>query len=176
MTTPVATRRVSNTLIEVLPVLRRYACAVSGSVERGDEWVRVCAEIVLRQPELVAREPDGKLAMFALFHRLREPLVGGEEEAAGMDSDSGRMDRALAGLPPRHRQMLILAALEEFSIGEAADILALDRAGAEKCFNEARTEIRRRLRDGAGRRASQRRLAGGPAARGAAGRAHSAHR
>ena len=52
-----------------IPRLRRYARAVTGSQERGDEWVRLCAEVAVRQPELVANAEDTKLGIFALFHR-----------------------------------------------------------------------------------------------------------
>src|SRR3954451_16105197 len=75
------TRALSEAITRTLPFLRRYARAVTGSQERGDEWVRLCAEVAVRQPELVANAEDTKLGIFALFHRLRQPFGGLEERA-----------------------------------------------------------------------------------------------
>ena len=44
----------SEAITRTLPFLRRYARAVTGSQERGDEWVRLCAEVAMQQPELIA--------------------------------------------------------------------------------------------------------------------------
>ena len=61
----------SEAITRTLPFLRRYARAVTGSQKRGDEWVRLCAEVVMRQPDLITKIEDTKLGVFTLFHRLR---------------------------------------------------------------------------------------------------------
>ncbi|HEY6715959.1 MAG TPA: hypothetical protein VI232_06405, partial [Reyranella sp.] len=85
-----ATDKMSEAITRTLPFLRRYARAVTGSQKRGDEWVRLCAEVVMRQPDLITKVEDTKLGVFALFHRLRQPF-GNLEEGAGEDSVSGRL-------------------------------------------------------------------------------------
>src|SRR5260221_14006404 len=85
-----ATKKVSEAITRTLPFLRRYARAVTGSQKRGDEWVRLCAEVAVQQPELIARADDTKLGVFTLFHRLRQPF-GNLEEGAGDNSVSGRL-------------------------------------------------------------------------------------
>ena len=52
------TNKVSEAISRALPFLRRYARAVTGSQKRGDEWVRLCAEVVLQQPDLIAKTED----------------------------------------------------------------------------------------------------------------------
>jgi len=41
-------KKLSEAITKTLPFLRRYARAVTGSQQRGDEWVRLCAEVAVR--------------------------------------------------------------------------------------------------------------------------------
>ena len=66
-----ANKKLSEAITKTLPFLRRYARAVTGSQQRGDEWVRLCAEVAVRQPDLIEGADDTKLGVFALFHRLQ---------------------------------------------------------------------------------------------------------
>ena len=56
-----ATNKMSEAITRTLPFLRRYARAVTGSQKRGDEWVRLCAEVAVQQPDLIAQADDTKL-------------------------------------------------------------------------------------------------------------------
>ena len=48
---PASNKKLSEAITKTLPFLRRYARAVTGSQQRGDEWVRLCAEVAVRQPQ-----------------------------------------------------------------------------------------------------------------------------
>ena len=150
MSARLAKKDLSDTITETLPFLRRYARAATGSQERGDEWVRLCAEVAMQQPELIAQAADTRLGVFALFHKLREPFASLEESQVASDSVSDYLQDSLTEMQPLQRQMLLLSALEGFSVAEAAHILAIDVASAERCLREAREEMRRRLRSEAG--------------------------
>ena len=76
---PASNKKLSEAITKTLPFLRRYARAVTGSQQRGDEWVRLCAEVAVRQPELIEGAEDTKLGVFALFHRLQQPFGGLEQ-------------------------------------------------------------------------------------------------
>src|SRR5882762_1113850 len=115
----------SEAITRTLPFLRRYARAVTGSQKRGDEWVRLCAEVVMRQPDLITKVEDTKLGVFALFHRLRQPF-GNLEEGAGADSVSGRLKESLTDMAPLQRQVLLLTVLEGFTVADAGRILGID--------------------------------------------------
>lgn len=137
-----ATKNMSEAISRTLPFLRRYARAVTGSQERGDEWVRLCAEVVLEQPELLAKAEDTKLGVFALFHRLQQPF-GSLEETGGTNSVSARLKESLTDMAPLQRQVLLLTVLEGFSVPEAAAILDIDVEVAERSLDDARTELQR---------------------------------
>lgn len=135
----------SEAISATLPFLRRYARALTGSQQRGDEWVRLCAEVVLQQRDLVTEESDTKLGVFKLFHRLRLPFGSLEEkesdaEAAGV---SGRLKETLTDLVPMQRQMLLLTVLEGFTVEDAAEILGITIEAAESALRQAREELQR---------------------------------
>jgi len=132
----------SEAITRTLPFLRRYARAVTGSQQRGDEWVRLCAEVAVRQPDLIAEAGDTKLGVFALFHRLQQPFGGLEERGEGA-SVSGRLKDSLTEMAPLQRQVLLLTVLEGFTIGDAAHILGIDVDAAERSLQEARRELQR---------------------------------
>ncbi|MBN9538614.1 MAG: response regulator [Reyranella sp.] len=132
----------SEAITRTLPFLRRYARAVTGSQQQGDEWVRLCAEVAVRQPDLIAEAEDTKVGVFALFHRLRQPF-GSIEAAADGGSVSGRLKESLTDMAPLQRQVLLLTVLEGFTVGDAAHILGVDINAAERSLEEARRELQR---------------------------------
>ena len=138
-----ASKKMSEAISRTLPFLRRYARAVTGSQQQGDEWVRLCAEVAVRQPELVADAADTKLGVFALFHRLRQPFGNIEAGASGGESVRGRLKESLTDMAPMQRQVLLLTVLEGFTVADAAHILGVDIDTAERSLDEARRELQR---------------------------------
>ena len=137
------TKKLSESITRTLPFLRRYARAVSGSQQRGDEWVRLCAEVAVRQPELIAKAADTKLGVFKLFHSLQQPFGGLEQRPSDAESVSGRLKESLTDMAPLQRQVLLLTVLEGFTVGDAAEILGIDIERAARGLEEARQELRR---------------------------------
>jgi CheY-like chemotaxis protein len=131
-----------DTVTATLPFLRRYARALTGSQKRGDEWVRLCAE-VLREEPVEAAEYDTKQKIFGLFYRLRQPFDVLEERELAADGVPGRLKAQLSEIPLLQRQMLLLTALEGFSVEDAASIVNVSRPAAESALAEARNELRR---------------------------------
>ena len=136
-------KNLSESITRTLPFLRRYARAVSGSQKRGDEWVRLCAEVAVEQPELIAKTADTKLGVFKLFHSLQQPFGRLDQAGSGGDSVSGRLKESLTDMAPLPRQVLLLTVLEGFTVGDAAEILGIDIDAAENSLKEARDELRR---------------------------------
>ncbi len=135
-------KKLSEAISSTLPFLRRYARAVTGSQKQGDEWVRLCAEVILRQPEVVGEAPNTKLGIFALFHRLRQPF-GGLDAGGESGSVSGRLKESLTEMAPQQRQVLLLTVLEGFTVADAAHILGINVEAAERSLQEARKELQR---------------------------------
>lgn len=139
-TTP---NKMSEAITRTLPFLRRYARAVTGSQQQGDEWVRLCAEVAVRQPDLIAQAEDTKLGVFTLFHRLRQPFGQLDAPAADGEGVSGRLKESLTDMAPLQRQVLLLTVLEGFTVGDAAHILGVGIDVAERSLEEARQELQR---------------------------------
>ena len=119
-----------------LPLLRRYARALTGSQRLGDGAVREVLEALLVAPdEFVAVRPV-RIELYHVFHRLWQ---------LGMDlNQTGTGDGLVAGLPMRSRQALLLTAVEGFSMQEAAfitgrsaDEISADIASARQSITES---------------------------------------
>lgn len=131
-------------IVRHLPYVRRYARALLGSQERGDRYVRVCLETLLAEPERandLVKSVSPRLSLFGLFHEVHD-RVG---EAIGLRGDeagpSDPLERGVQGLPPQQRQMLLLTALEGFSVEDSAQILGIDEAEALDLLHTARREL-----------------------------------
>jgi DNA-directed RNA polymerase specialized sigma24 family protein len=135
-----ATNRISEAISRALPFLRRYARAVTGSQKRGDEWVRLCAEVAMQQPDLIANTEDTKRGVFTLFHRLQQPF-GSLDEPTAENSVSGRLKESLTDMAPLQRQVLLLTVLEGFTVADAATILGIETEAAERSLEAARREL-----------------------------------
>lgn len=131
-----------NEIVKVVPFLRRYARALTGSQTRGDDYVRLCLETILAEPTRM-EGGDAKLHLFKAFHDGWR-AVGGD--AGGLD-DLARVSgarsnaRGLAALPPLERQILLLFCLEEFDIAEAADIVGIPVEEAAALLERARRDV-----------------------------------
>ena len=139
------TTGLSEQLLATLPYLRRYARALTGSQSHGDQWVRLCVEVLLQQPELMSGGPSSKVDIFALFHRLQRPFRALEPgtDAGAADSPPDRLKAQIQEIPDTQRKVLLLTALEGFSVEEAGHILGITGEQAEQALRQAREELRR---------------------------------
>jgi CheY-like chemotaxis protein/DNA-directed RNA polymerase specialized sigma24 family protein len=136
----------TNPLIGILPYLRRYARALTGSQERGDRYVRQFLEIVIQDASLLKNAGDLKLNAFAIFHKIRQGLD--TDLPRGGATDAGpdpTMERRIAKLPELHREILLLVSLEGFSITQAAQIVAISADEAREKLMKARLELQREV-------------------------------
>lgn len=128
----------------ILPYLRRYARALTGSQQQGDQWVRMCVEILLQQPELLVSKATTAADIFTIFHRLQLPFSTLDPEKPAEATDApARLKTHLTDIPQRQRQALLLTVLEGFSIDEVAGILGIGVDDAEADLKQARDELER---------------------------------
>ncbi|MCW5746314.1 MAG: response regulator [Alphaproteobacteria bacterium] len=136
----------SEQLMAVLPYLRRYARALTGSQTYGDQWVRQCVEVLMQQPALLSGDASSKADVFALFHKLQQPF-GALDKSDDHDDDptatSDRLTARIRWIPDTQRKILLLTVLEGFSIGDVAHILDISVEQAELELRAAREEIKR---------------------------------
>jgi CheY-like chemotaxis protein len=104
-------------LLRALPYARRFARAVTGDRDSGDALVAQVLGAPL--PELPAR-----LALYAAI------------------AQAGPPPSAQPGLPPVQRQLLLLTALEDLSLPDAARVLDLTEQDAAAQVEAARTALR----------------------------------
>src|SRR4030095_9783215 len=89
-----------------LPYLRRYARALTGAQERGDPYIRVCLEVLLKEPHRIVLDRDVRVQIYSLFHEIWMPLAESEREARSENSASQlqrSVDAKLEPLAPAER-------------------------------------------------------------------------
>jgi DNA-directed RNA polymerase specialized sigma24 family protein/CheY-like chemotaxis protein len=130
-----------------LPILRRYARALSGSQKSGDAYVRICLETLLAEPQRFDTDLPAKTALFQLFHRVWDAI--GQEPAGEATSESRALkaaDEHLRALTPKSRQVILLTSLEGFPVSEVASILDIDESEVESLLAEAEDELQKAMR------------------------------
>lgn len=136
----------SSPLIGVLPYLRRYARALTGSQDRGDRYVRQFLEVVLQDNSLLDDGPNLKLRAFSVFRKIRAGLdVDSSRPEAVESSADPSMELRLAKLPSTFREILLLVSLEGFSVAEAAQIVGVTPQVARESLIKARLELQREV-------------------------------
>ena len=127
-------------IVKFLPYLRRYARALLGSQDRGDEYVRVCLEAYLAESERIDPSSNVRLELFALFHEVWSLVDETFPEAVPDVSDS-KVLQGVGRLPPRQRQVLLLVSLEGFSVDEVSRILHASPGEIRAELEAARAEL-----------------------------------
>jgi CheY-like chemotaxis protein/DNA-directed RNA polymerase specialized sigma24 family protein len=136
-------------IIQQLPYLRRYARALTGSQQTGDQHIRLCLEALLQAPERLKGGSSLPVRLFRLFHQTVEKPVAAAAGTAGTakggaaDPMERRVGERLAQLAPSDRQALLLIHQEGFSKAEAAEILGLDAAEIAERLDEAWGDLKR---------------------------------
>jgi CheY-like chemotaxis protein/DNA-directed RNA polymerase specialized sigma24 family protein len=107
-----------------LPILRRYARAMTGSQTSGDAYVRAALQAILRAPQQISAAHPPKVELFRLFHAVWNPVE----------------EHLTVGTRPR-RSALLLTAVEGFSFDEAGIVLQVSARQVEQDVLRARQEI-----------------------------------
>jgi DNA-directed RNA polymerase specialized sigma24 family protein/CheY-like chemotaxis protein len=122
-----------------LPYLRRYARALTGSQQHGDNFVHTTLEVIVAAPDEFHSGDGTRIDLYRNFHRIWESAYIDE----GEDSDEGEhplvraAHRRLVQITPLGRQILLLTALEGFSVEEAGLITGTDGETVEALLADA---------------------------------------
>ena len=135
-------RSTQHEIVRHLPSLRRYARCLTGSQERGDQYVRVCLESILSDVGLISECDDTRVGLYCVFHAMwtgiLTPLDAGS--VVGL-LGSGRLERHIRALPALERETLLLTVLCEFTLAQVATILSLTYDEAEQHLANARAGL-----------------------------------
>lgn len=125
----------------LLPHLRRYARALTGSQKRGDAYVRSLLEAIVADESIVDREADVRTGLYRAFHGIWSTAdldVAQPEETGGVESI---VSQRLSRMTPINRQALLLTAMEGFSNRETAQVLQVDESQVSSLIDAALKEI-----------------------------------
>src|SRR5262245_18389038 len=99
-------------IAQYVPLLRRYARALTGSQASGDAYVAATLEALIADPAILSEDGGTRVAPYRLFSKIWNSLsVNGT--AAPIDPRLPG-EQKLAGITPRPRQAFLLVALENF--------------------------------------------------------------
>jgi DNA-directed RNA polymerase specialized sigma24 family protein/CheY-like chemotaxis protein len=137
---------VSEALLKHIPYLRRHARLLTGSQEVGDEYVRICLEMVIAEPIHLANG-DLKVQLFRAFHDVWRVVTTTISESSPLEHVdlSDRLEQGLSALPPLERRVLLLAVVEKFTHAEVARILDLDEAEVGELLARARQGLHQQV-------------------------------
>ncbi|HET9735344.1 MAG TPA: RNA polymerase sigma factor [Burkholderiales bacterium] len=147
----------AQSLIELIPRLRRYARALAGERAAADDLVQDTLERAWTKLHLYRRGTDLRAWLFTVMHnvhvnRLRatrpsDPLEDEMPELAQRATQGDALlvrdlERALAALPVAQREVLLLVALEDLSYEETAQALDIPIGTVMSRLARAREKVR----------------------------------
>ena len=131
-----------------LPYLRRYARALTGSQQHGDNFVHTTLEVIVAAPQEFHSGDGTRIDLYRNFHRIWESAY--IDDGEGRDDEEHPLVHAahqrLVQLTPLGRQILLLTALEGFSVEEAGLITGTDQPTVEVLLADAVGELDRESR------------------------------
>ena len=129
-----------------LPFLRRYARALTGSQATGDAFVQATLEAALADEELANSLRGGRVPLYRAFNKVWSSAyleIDREEQALPSAAHEAAAQGQLRRVTPMNRQALLLTTVEDFSPGEAAQIMGVQEDDVNRLVQEAVAEIDR---------------------------------
>ncbi|MBR1222075.1 response regulator [Bradyrhizobium sp. U87765 SZCCT0131] len=112
----------SQIVAEHLPLLRRYARALTGNQASGDAYVAAMLEALLQDPALLDESNGPRVGLFRLFTQIWNSVAINDDTDATI-APSVPPERRLSNITPLPRQAFLLLSLEGFSEDEVGFIL-----------------------------------------------------
>jgi CheY-like chemotaxis protein len=128
----------SQLVAEHLPLLRRYARALTGNQTSGDAYVAAMLEALLQDQSLLDERLGARVGLFRLFTQIWNSVALNE---GGEPVPQAASERRLSNITPLARQAFLLLSLEGFSEEEVAFILASDVAEIRTLTDTAGREL-----------------------------------
>ena len=150
----------ADSIVELIPRLRRYARALAGERLAADDLVQDTLERAWSKFHLYRRGTDLRAWLFTVMHNVYVNQIRAARPTAPLDEDlpelaqparetDGLMLRDLASaigrLPPDQREVLLLVALEDMSYDEAAGTLGIPIGTVMSRLARAREKLRAML-------------------------------
>lgn len=127
-----------------LPFLRRYARALTGSQQHGDNYVRAALEAIVEAPDDFPQDVDVRVGLYRTFQAIWNSTH--YDELAETDSELEReavANARLARITPLSRQALLLTAMEGFTVQDTAYLIETSAEEVDSLVADAIAEIDR---------------------------------
>jgi len=129
----------SQLVAEHLPLLRRYARALTGNQASGDAYVGAMLEALLQDGSLLDERHGPRAGLFKLFTQIWNSVsLNDNPDVATLALPP---ERRLSNITPLPRQAFLLLSLEGFSEEEVAFILNIDIAETRALTDAAGREM-----------------------------------
>lgn len=122
-----------------LPLLRRYARALSGNQTSGDAYVLAMLEMLVADQKILDRVGDPQIALYRLFSQIWNSMPLNSHTEPG--DAAATAERRIEAITPMPRQAFLLTAVEGFSAPQAAEILDIDTARLSDLLDAAGRQI-----------------------------------
>jgi RNA polymerase sigma-70 factor (ECF subfamily) len=147
----------AQSLVELIPRLRRYARALVGDRASADDLVQDTLERALSKLHLYRHGTDLRAWLFTVMHNVHvnqvraarptDPLGDDMPELAqrAVQGDAlvvRDLERAIGALPLAQKEVLLLVALEDLSYEETARVLAIPIGTVMSRLARARDKVR----------------------------------
>lgn len=135
----------SNILAPHIPLLRRYARALTGSQRSGDAYVAATLQALIEDRTAFDMSLPPRVALYRVFHAIWDSAHIDPAPSEG-SSLAAKAQERLRALTPLRRQALLLTTVEGFTTDEAARIVGRPWAEVTALVAEARAEIERQTK------------------------------
>ena len=153
-------KRFETLLVEEIPALRRYARALCGDFAEADDLVQECLLRAVSRRRLWISHKGMRPWLFTILHNIfanalrrktRSPIVDmpdGIQDLLVSSEDPGELctlsdfEKALRGLSPDQREVLLLVAVEQMSYRQASKITGVPVGTVMSRLSRARSQLR----------------------------------
>jgi len=122
-----------------LPLLRRYARALSGEQASGDAYVAATLEAIIADPAVLDEFQELRVGLYQVFTKIWSSVSINGTSAPRERTFPG--EEKLAGITPLPRQAFLLVALEGFTEPDAARILGADIMTLRRLVEQSGQEL-----------------------------------
>lgn len=129
---------ISQEVMANLPMLRRYARALTGSQASGDNYVVAVLEVLTKDPALLKALSTTRASIFKLFTDIWKSVgLNDDTDPPALKPE----DRKITQIAPLPRQAFLLVSLESFSSDEAAQILSVTPSELKNLIDECGRDL-----------------------------------
>jgi len=129
-----------------LPLLRRFARALTGSQDSGDDYAAAALEAIISDEATLDPDLAPRVALYRVFHAIWSSTGAQIELAGEEENDLARAaHRRLRELMPDNRVAVLLSSLEGFHTGDIALIMDRSESDVDDLIRLGTRELERQV-------------------------------